>query len=271
MNQDYLYERAPLIEVIAEIHWALKPLQLNPQLKLDPHYESFEFDFQNYLSKIQLNHIEELIPKKVPLEILPNQPRIRIRSAPNMWPLAQAGPGIITANIVPPYNGWKEFEEFIFSIINGLYECYPLASDTLFVEKLHLRYIDGFDRNFGFTQFSKFAADMLGIQSPLSEKFLRNCTKSESELTYVLECRFSNASPEGSTGRIKIVLGTKNDLSALVLEMSCESVFPGSSLVSPDSVQQWFVKAHNCLHIQFDTITTRKLKSYFGKQRKIEK
>ena len=26
-----------------------------------------------------------------------------IRSAPNIWLLAQAGPGIVTANIVPPY------------------------------------------------------------------------------------------------------------------------------------------------------------------------
>ena len=271
MNQDFLYENAPLIEVIAEIHWALKPLQLDPHSKLDPHYESFIFDFQHYLSKFQFTHIQELIPKDVPIEILPNQPRIRIRSAPDMWPLAQAGPGIITANIVPPYNGWKEYEEFIFNLINGLYECYPLASNTLFIEKLHLRYIDGFDHSFGFAQYSKFAADMLGIKSPLSDEFLRNCTKSESELTYVLECRFQNASPDGATGKIKITPGTKNNFTALIMEMSCDSIFLNSSFMPPESVKQWFVDAHKCLHIQFDAITTCKLKSKFGQQRKIEK
>ncbi len=271
MNQDFLYENAPLIEVIAEIHWALKPLQLAPQSKLDPHYDSFIFDFQNYLSKIQLTHIQELIPKNVPLEILPNQPRIRIRSAPNMWPLAQVGPGIITANIVPPYNGWNEYEEFIFYLINGLYECYPLAPNTLFVEKLHLRYIDGFDHHFGFTQYSQFAANMLGIQSPLSDEFLSNCTKIGSELTYVLECRFQNESPDRSTGRIKIAPGTKDNLNALVMEMSCESNFFNLSFMSPETVKKWFVDAHKSLHIQFDSITTRKLKSKFGQQRKIEK
>ncbi len=270
MDKDFLYENAPLVEVIAEIHWMLKPLQLDPQAKIDPHYESFITEFRNYLKKIEFIHVQELLPNFVPLEILPNQPRVRIRSAPDQWPLVQAGPGILTANIVPPYNGWKEFEGFIFDLIDGLYECYPLAPITLSIEKLNLRYIDGFDKRFGFIEYSNFAAAMLGIQPPLSNEFLRTCTKSDTELSYVFESRFQNILPDGSIGKIKIAPGSMNETDALVMEMSCEGIFSNSSFISLDSVKRWFQAAHKCLHKQFDAVTTPALKLMFGKKMVVE-
>ncbi len=55
MSKDYHYEKAPLIEVIAEIHWALKQLQIAPFVKIDPDYEKFESEILNYLSKIDIS------------------------------------------------------------------------------------------------------------------------------------------------------------------------------------------------------------------------
>ena len=52
MSSDYVYENAPLIEVIAEIHWTLKNLKVPPDLKIDPFYDLFEGEFLKYLGKI---------------------------------------------------------------------------------------------------------------------------------------------------------------------------------------------------------------------------
>ena len=109
---DYLYDKAPLVEVIAEIHWALKKLDTAPGAKIDPYYDLFKDAFLAYAKTTGLTDVQDLVPTVVPPELLPNQPRLRLRTAPGRWPLAQLGPGIITANIVPPYKGWPRSNRF---------------------------------------------------------------------------------------------------------------------------------------------------------------
>ena len=146
-NFEYLYENAPLVEVIAEVHWALKELQTAPNSKIDPYYDLFREQFLHYVSERGLINQQELVPSIVPPELFPNQPQLRIRKRTVRWPLAQVGPGILTANIVPPYNGWSEFSPFLGMLVDGLFQSYPMATKTLRVEKLHLRYINGFGSN----------------------------------------------------------------------------------------------------------------------------
>lgn len=264
---DYLYEKAPLVEVIAEIHWALKKIDTAPDAKIDPYYDLFKDEFLAYM---KLEDIQELVPNIVPLEILPNQPRLRLRSAPGQWPLAQLGPGIITANIVPPYNGWKSFEPFLHKLVEGLLSKYPVVEKTLRIDKLHLRYIDAFDENFGFSHYAEFASKMLGINLPLSEDFINLSVKKGTDVTYLLENRFLNATPEGSSGTLKLSPGQKNNKSALIMELVCESIFVDNSATDCSFLKKWFDEAHNQLRIQFDTLATQELKDLMGKQRKID-
>ena len=269
MGVDYVYENAPLIEVIAEIHWALKKLETSPDAKIDPYYDLFEKEFLKFLRNLDLVKVQELIPASVPLEILPNQPRLRIWRELGQWPVAQVGPGVITANIVPPYNGWKEFEPFLDNLIDGLFSSYPIADKTLRIEKLHLRYIDGFDDRFEFKQYSQFADEMLGIPMPLSNDFAKSFIKKGSEVTYLLENRFQNTTPEGSIGKIKLAPGKVNNKNSLIMEMHCESSFPINSSITADAVTKWFAQAHRCLHAQFEKLITSRLKTIFGKKREI--
>jgi len=109
---DFVYKRAPLIEVIAEIHWNLKPLGSAPEAKIDPYFDLFKEAFSEVI-KDTLPFEERLVPIEIPVEFLSGQPHLRFRSKQGGWPLVQIGPGVMTINIVPPYNGWVEFSKFL--------------------------------------------------------------------------------------------------------------------------------------------------------------
>ena len=210
MPKDFLYQKAPLIEVIAEIHWSLKNIQTLPNAKVDPYFDLFKENFVQRSKEAGLQILQELIPKGVPAELLPNQAFIRLRPEDGKWPLCQIGPGVATANIVPPYNGWAAFEPFLHGVIDRLFIAYPLAEKTLQIERLHLRYIDGFDDTFGMTNFAEFCSTELGLSVPFPSRFFEMNAINESDVWYIFDSQFPNVSPEGSMGKLKISPGQKN-------------------------------------------------------------
>lgn len=264
-DNSHLYENPPLIEVIAEVHWALKELQIAPEAKVDVYYERFVVEFQKKLSMQNFAYSEELIPPAIPIEILPNQPRKRIRQSENKWPLVQVGPGIITANTIPPYEGWDKFKTFLYFVAEGLYKSYPDANQNLRIEKLHLRYVDGFDKRFDFTQYADFAKRMLNIQPPISKELFGSHLKKDSNIDYVIEVRFQNAKPNGSNGRLKVSPGRIRESNALIMEMHCESLFANPECIPLSFVTQWFEDAHQCLSDQFHSLVTPELVFKFQK------
>ena len=268
MSKDYLYEKAPLVEVIAEVHWALKTLASMPESKIDPYYDLFKQPFLEDAAGLGLGHREELIPVAVPIEFVGGQPQLRLRRAEGKWPLAQVGPGVVTANIVPPYNGWAEFSGFLRSVTKILFKNYPLAEKTLKIVRLHLRYIDGFDKSFGLENYAEFVGSKLGINAPLSREFARDVIHPDSQLTFVADNQFLNRSPEGSLGRIKIGPAKMNGRDAAVLELHCESHYSDGSVTSIEFVDRWFDQAHQALRLQFTKLATEELIGVMG--RKIE-
>ena len=269
MSMEYIYEKAPLIEVIAEIHWALKKLESTPDAKIDPYYDLFKDNFINFAKKKKLTHHQELVPDIVPPELLPHQPRLRLRTGEGCWPLAQLGPGIMTANIVPPYNGWNAFAPFLYNLVDGLFKNYPISEKTLHIQKLHLRYIDGFDKSFGFERYSDTAEKTVGIRCPIPDNFIQQCVKADKQTTYLFEYRFSNTSPDGSLGKIKLAPGRMNNEDALIMEFHCESTFPDNTIIEATKMKKWFEEAHRCLHMQFKTLATQELVTIMGTQKEV--
>ena len=173
-------------------------------------------------------------------------------------------------NIVPPYDGWVDFEMFLIRMIDGLFENYPDSTNSLFVEKLLLRYIDGFDDQFGFNRYSEFAENMLGIQPPLPRAFLNECAEEQTDISFVIDVQFKNLLPVGSFGRVIVAPGTSMDKSALIMEMHCESLWPQKNSISEKDVKKWFNEAHQSLHSQFDKLATRALKAEFGEKSRFQ-
>ena len=161
------------------------------------------------------------------------------------------------------------FPPFLYHLVDGLFESYPISDKTLRIEKLHLRYIDGFDKSFGFERYSDFANTMLGINCQMPDNFIERSVKEDSQSTYLFEYRFANSSPVGSHGKIKLAPGRMNNNNAMVMEFYCESTFPGNSAVKSANMKNWFEEAHQCLHLQFETLATPELKDIMGEKKKV--
>jgi uncharacterized protein (TIGR04255 family) len=146
MASDFLYQNAPLIEVITELHWSLQPLIAIPNAAIDPHFAILSSKFTELARETGFVHVERLLPEQIPLEMMPHRAVFRFRRAAETWPLFQVGPGVFTANIVPPYQGWGDFRQSISSGLDLLLASYPLRPSYFRIEKLELRYIDGFTK-----------------------------------------------------------------------------------------------------------------------------
>lgn len=266
MSKDYVYEKAPLVEVIAEVHWALKGLDSVPDSRVDPFYDLFQQAFLEAATALGLTYKEELIPSAVPIEFVGDQPRLRLRPEAGKWPLAQIGPGVATANIVPPYNGWAEFSGFLGTVVSAIFESYPIPERTLRIERLHLRYVDGFDENFGLNRYAEFLQSKLGIRTPLSAEFAERMIPPDSQLTFVADSQFINRLPEGSLGRIKVSPAKLNKRDAAILELHCESRFQDRTATSTEYIGKWFDDAHQTLRLQFESLATEELVAIMGKR-----
>ena len=266
----FAYNNAPLVEVVAELHWFLTEIHQESKTKIDPYYYIFQAEFLKNAEKLGLKHTEMMIPSFVPSELTPNQPRIRLRKNPEEWPIVQIGPGILTAHMVPPYSGWNEFEKFLFNSVDKFFDSHPKARDGLQIEKLRLRYIDGFDEKFGFGRIAEFSKEMLGMNSPLPKAFIENCVKKDSEVTLLIEGRFLNHSPDGSSSTLKLTPGVVKGKEALVLETVCETIDNTEVMVDSATIIDWFKDAHANLREQFNQLTTASLKSVMGEKKEAQ-
>ena len=259
---DFVYERAPLIEVILEIHWALKPLGSAPNAAIDPYYDLFcEAFIEN--CKAELPIIQRLVPAEIPAEFVSDQPHLRLRPKKDGWPLIQIGPGVMTVNIVPPYAGWAEFSKFINWAVDLLYAAYPMAEKTLHPVRAHLRYIDVFDSKHGLDDFSNFVDAHLGAATPIRPEVIEAIAENPGGITYTADSRFAVKSPAGSIARIRIAPGQSGGRDAVILEFHCDVAMPGGYLPK-ETLLSWYDEAHATLHVLFDKTTSNELKAQFG-------
>ena len=259
-----MYENAPLLEVIAEIHWELRTIDERVGIQTDPYYFLLQDKFIQESIQSGLSHEEEVVPKFVPLEHSASRPRIRLRKKAEDWPVVQLGPGVMTANDAAPYSGWAEFASFLQAQVACLLNTFADVGQSIGLSKLHLRYIDGFDRRFDFVEFPTFAQDMLSFSYPLTKKFREQHVHSESEFTYALDVSFACKAPTKSTGRLKVSPGKLRNEEALILEISCETISK-DRIQSVAQIEDWFNQAHKAISRQFDSLTTSKLKTLMSK------
>lgn len=259
---DFVYKKAPLIEVIVEIHWALKPLGSAPNAAIDPYYDLFREAFLENC-KAELPIVEQLVPAEIPAEFVSDQPHLRLRPEKAGWPLVQIGPGVMTINIVPPYAGWAEFKRFIERAFDLLYRSYPMAKKTLQPLRAHLRYIDVFDAKYGLDGFSNFVDTHLGAAKPIRPEVVEELAENPKEITYTTDSRFAVKSPVGSTARVRIVPGQSGGRDAVVLELHCDGPMSGGYQLK-ETLLSWYDEAHTTLHVLFDKTTSAELKAQFG-------
>ena len=175
-RRDFVYENPPLIEVIVEVHWEMQRL---PSMDgaIDPFYFDFVDKFRIAVKKKGFIFEEDITPPGVPIEFLGNQPVKRFRRKEKTWPLFQIGPGVMTVNIIPPYQGWEAFIPSIRDGLNALFNTHKGLKKSVKINRLVLRYINGFDKKFGMNHMGIFVDKKLNLSVPIPSGFNRPVAK----------------------------------------------------------------------------------------------
>lgn len=252
------------------MHWELRIVDPVSGIKTDPYYYPFQDAFVEAAIERGFSIQEEVVPKFVPIEHSASQPRLRLRKSHQQWPVVQIGPGVLTGNMAPPYNGWSEFSSFLEVQINRLFEIYERAGQSISILKLHLRYIDGFGEKFHFQSFPAFAQEMLGVSYPLDKKFLKAHLCDETEFEFVLDIAYKCKTPSHSMGRLKLSPGQVNNKDALIMETFCE-IINADRIKKPNQIKDWFHQAHGTLSDQFHTLATSELKTLMSQKPDFER
>lgn len=258
-NSHILYENAPLIEVLAEIKWHIMPLESMPGMAVDPHFSAFSDDFKKEIGNCGFSSAEKIVPERIPLEFMPFKVIFQFREKPKKWPLFQIGPGLLTANTIPPYEGWECFKNLIYKGLFSLYKAYPYPERYLRISSIELRYIDGFTRDHGYEKYRHFVKENLGIEGTIPKRIVENYVSFPEDILISQEIMMDLNTPELSNGFIKISPGKKENNEAVFSELIIrkETKLEQSN---PDSLLAWFDQAHTVLRDWFEIMTSDQLK-----------
>lgn len=263
-STDFLYESAPLVEVIAEIHWNLVPIQSSPGSAIDPYFQDFRSSFQEKIGSDGFGYVERLVPEGVPLEFLANKPVYRYRSKEGKWPLYQIGPGVLTINIVPPYEGWADFYKSIELGIESLFSCYPVSERYLHATTLDLRYLNAFTRDHGVGNRFDFLRDDLSLASDLNPRVLQMAVDSEEPILQAATVSINLKSPESTVATVSSQNGMSGSKPATIVTFQTTKSNILDSEKSKASVARWFQLSHDVLHELFDAMVSDRVKKLLG-------
>lgn len=262
---DYLFDNAPLVEVVAELRWKLQPVtgfQDGPSI--DPHFGVFSSEFETAARAAGFASVEQLVPDVVPLAVLAHKVTKRFRIAPGGYPLFQIGPGVMSVNMVPPYKGWAEFSKVLKQGLALLWSTYPMPDKYLSLRQIELRYIDAFTRSHGVEQRNDFLVRDIGVAAPLPARILATGANVPDAVQQSSQAVISLKKPVDSIGILQVEHGTSGDADAVLATFVVRK--SGSDLdASPENIAAWFDEAHAIAREWFDALLTDKVRARLGR------
>jgi uncharacterized protein (TIGR04255 family) len=263
MDSDFVYENAPLGEVVAELFWKLTPLSSVPGAAVDPFFDTTLERFSTAIAKLGFASVERLIPAGVPLELVAAQPVSRFRPKKDSWPLYQLGPGVLTCNVVPPYGGWNVFRNTVADGIGALFEAFPAADVALKVDVLRLRYINGFDAAQGYRDNPlAYLQSHLGLKLAPPAPLLARLGSSAEQVIPAYDTMMPTK--DGREVSIKVMIGQKSNSPAVVVELWVTQNKQAPS--KAQAIRDWFDAAHSVLHDTFEFLLTDEVRKHLGKK-----
>ncbi|SFQ13855.1 TIGR04255 family protein [Tranquillimonas alkanivorans] len=268
-EEDYLYEHAPLVEVIAELRWQLVPIASMPGAELDPNFERSHGKVADNLAKLGFGHIERLPPSDFPSEMLAGQPVFRYRRAPNTWPLFQLGPGLFTANITPPYEGWADFRVTLEAGLGALDAAFQLGTEFAMPRLIELRYLDAFTEQHGVDRVAEFMTEHLSLDLKPSDRLRTAIMHPESEHVPLAELRFPLARDPQDVFVLKATPGTREGRPAVILDLRVRRSVENGAVTNAAEALKWLDAAHADLHEAFENTISDKLRERLGERRPV--
>ena len=239
--------RQPLLEAAFELNWKnMKYPFLDPnyQILIGALYERIRDKFPQF---------EALPTASIPPEALPPNNRLtqyRFWSPGKTWPVVQVGHGILTINIDKIYEGWDNFRQTITTVIDIFTNTYP-DTQNLFIDKLTLRYINGFyylGSHSNILEFlSKYLHINLNIDFDVDFGKQKKLNPSDINLALTYELHESN-----TFLNLKTFKGKVNDEEKLLLEILVTS--NENKSIENFNIHDWLEKAHKIISSVFKSL-----------------
>ncbi len=247
-------ENAPVIEVIAELRWrpSAVPASLmdvpGPKMIPQPVAASTHAFFGRLSDRVGglgYSTITRLIPEPFPM--LMHQPVLRFDAPDDGRPksLYQVGPGLFSANAVPPYDSWSSsFSKTVSNGIQALLDTRDPAERDAAFEGVTLRYLDAFGPSLTEGRDSlAFAREILGIAVDLPPALTQHLQQGAAWKPFL---QFHLPVGVGRVLAVAIGDGFANDHPAVLMDWSLIC----SASVKPDlgEVMSVFNNAHDLIY-----------------------
>jgi uncharacterized protein (TIGR04255 family) len=251
------FENPPLVELIAELRWALPPGSIQatepdgvalPLITGDvSRLEEFFMRFGGSVQQSGFTHVERLTPPNFPL--IGFQPVFRFRPSDKRTKeiLYQIGAGMFSANAVPPYKSWEDFGPIVRNGVSALVKARgEPAKDAPFVAA-SLRYIDAFGSSLtNGLGVADFIYQVLGYRLELPKALRERIAEGGSYKPLIqLQLPLSN----GMAMHIQVGEGISNKLPAIILDTTVATTSPVQA--NEDSVMRVLNEAQQTIHEVF--------------------
>jgi uncharacterized protein (TIGR04255 family) len=226
---------APLIEVIFELHWSLKP---------DGEMEKVRYLPGDLYAKIRGDypHREALVPIDIPVEMMEDRPMYRFRKAEGNYPLVQVGPGLLSVNTIDPKYDWEEYLAWIVGVLKDFFSVYELSDDPEL--RFVLRYLDFFPFDFDHDDVSEFLKKNLHLT--VEQDFFPNQSPAKYlNLTLAYDCGVG-------LYQMQVYRGKNQQQEGILMQTIVSQESSSSQLAG---IKDWLEDAHVFTHERFTQMT----------------
>lgn len=244
-------ENAPLIELIAELRWESNGERLGSHgpkvIHSSSEVEQFFMKFGAVVHQLGYSEPTRIVPPQIPL--LQGQPVLRFNMdrGGSTRSLYQIGPGVFSANAVPPYMSWLEFAPVVRRGVEALLKARPAAEVSQPITGLTLRYLDAFGPlHMQGKDPASFIADTLGVNVALPEALTQHLQQGKKWSSFL---QFQLPVGEGVTMGFAIGEGIANDAPAMLMDTSISAT--GSFAPNADDLMLTFDQAHSIISKTF--------------------
>lgn len=241
-------EKAPLVEALFEVRWALQSAVPPGGIEIDPHYKILLARLFERLQSRYPEH-EPLPTLAIPNHVAAYAIQHRFRRAKEEWPLVQVGPGILTVNETEKYV-WEDFAKNAQEIFSLLFEAYPTPAD-LKITKLSLRYVNAIEFDYTRDNVLSFLTQKFKTEVSFLPALFQDHPVSSNPIRVDCHAAFPCQNPKGDAV-IRFATGYKNETPVLIWELILETLqenlpelpreFPAWLTAAHQLIQDWFFK-----------------------------
>ncbi|MCG9027009.1 TIGR04255 family protein [Laribacter hongkongensis] len=253
-------ENAPLVELVAELRWnpSVEPSEQmtgGPSLTFIAAHssapESFFMRFAGLAHSLGHTDQERVVPLGFPMLAHQTVHRFKRQEEGSVRSLYQVGPGIFSANAVPPYESWhKKFEQVVHQGVEALLKSRPEAEADAIFTGLSLRYIDAFNASHtGGRDIESFLKDVFKISVDVPHAWSQHLYP-ESKIKPMIQLQIPMK--DGFVMQVGIGEGIVNSQPAILLDTSVSATLPVPAKL--DAVMTSFNLAHDAIAATFEEL-----------------